>query len=346
MLLLLSNFATDAIAQSFNRVNLNRERSQQQGSSTKVEKSGDQTDTPNDEANQPPSKFDGKTAYKYLKKVCDIGPRISGSQGMKLQQEFIQKHFESLGAGVYPQNFKVRHPANGSAVQLTNMLVRWHPDRKTRLLICCHYDTRPFADRDPVNPRGAFIGANDGGSGVALLCELGNHMGTLDGNIGVDFVFFDAEEFVYIARRDPMFVGSTHFAEEYRAGRVQAKYIAGVLVDMVADKNLQIYYEKNSIKKAPIVTREIWEIARRLGIKEFVPKGRHLIRDDHLPLNRIARIPVCDIIDFDFPVDGNSFWHTQNDILKNCSADSLEKVGIVVLTWIREVQHNKRWQKR
>ena len=343
MLLAIAIFVSEVNGQSSNREPQNRQPSAEQGSGL-TEGSSDAGESRKPAQDQPLSKFDGQTAFKFLKKVCDIGPRVSGSQGMKLQQDLIQKHFEDLGAGVYPQEFKVRHPNNGSIVQLKNMLIRWHPDRDKRLLICCHYDTRPFADRDPVNPRGTFIGANDGGSGVGLLCELGNHMTELDGNIGVDFVFFDAEEFVFVNRRDQMFVGSTHFAQEFRAKRVKANYIAGVLVDMVADKNLQIYYEKNSIKKAPIVTREIWGIAGRLGIKEFVPKSRHTIRDDHLPLNQIARIPVCDIIDFDFPVSGNSYWHTQKDIAKNCSADSLEKVGTVVLTWIREVQHNKRWQ--
>jgi len=135
-----------------------------------------------------------------------------------------------------------------------------------------------------------------------------------------------------------MFLGSYHFAREYAAGRVRAKYAAGILVDMIADKELQLYYEGNSLRKAPRVTREIWGIAGQLGIKEFVPKRRHQIKDDHLPLNDIARIPVCDIIDFDFPVDGNGYWHTRQDVIGNCSADSLGKVGTVVLAWLRERQ--------
>ena len=166
-------------------------------------------------------------------------------------------------------------------------------------------------------------------------------MSRLDGKYGVDFLFFDAEEFVFVNRRDPMFLGSTYFAREYAAGRVNAKYTAGVLVDMVADKNLQIYYEGNSLRRAPRVTRDLWAIAARLGIKEFVPKRRHNIRDDHLPLNQIARIPVCDIIDFDYPIDGNSYWHTEKDIVSNCSADSLGKVGRVVLEWLREMQQRQ-----
>ena len=292
-------------------------------------------------AMNPESEFDANASFKYLKAICEIGPRMSTSPGMDRQQQFIKSHFANLDCAVYYQPFKVYHPLDSREVELKNMLVRFHPDREPRLLICCHYDTRPFPDRDPVNPRGRFIGANDGGSGVALLCELGKHIADMNGKFGVDFVFFDGEEFVYVHRRDPMFLGSTHFAKEYAAGRVRAKYVAGVLVDMVADKNLELYYEGNSLNKAPRVTRDLWSIAGRLGISEFVPKRRHKIRDDHLPLNQIARIPVCDIIDFDFPIKGNSYWHTEKDTIENCSADSLGKVGTVVLAWLREMQTRK-----
>ncbi len=282
--------------------------------------------------------FDQAAAFDFLKQICEIGSRMSGSPGMIKQQQLIEEHFVTISGQVYYQNFNATHPVDQRQVEMKNMMVRWHPNRAQRLLICCHYDTRPFPDRDPVNPQGVFIGANDGGSGVALLSELGRHIADMEGNFGVDFVLFDGEEFVFVNRRDPMFLGSTHFAREYAAGRIQAKYTTGVLVDMVADRELQIYYEGNSLRKAPRVTRDLWEIAARLQIIEFVPQRRHTIRDDHLPLNDIARIPVCDIIDFDFPRAGNSYWHTQQDVLANCSADSLGKVGQVVLQWLREMQ--------
>lgn len=285
-----------------------------------------------------PTSFDQNAAFEFLRQICEIGPRVSGTSGMQQQQQLLIKHFQQTGGKAYYQKFNVTHPLNGRSVELKNMMIRWHPERQQRLLICCHYDTRPWPDRDPHNPRGVFIGANDGGSGVALLCELGKHMSDLPGKYGVDFLFFDGEEFVYVNRRDPMFLGSTHFSREYAAGRIDAKYLAGVLVDMVADKNLELYYEGNSLKRAPRVTRSLWEIADRLGVEEFIAKRRHTIRDDHLPLNQIARIPVCDIIDFDFPVQGNSYWHTEQDVIENCSAESLGKVGRVVLQWIREMQ--------
>ena len=288
-----------------------------------------------------PSQFDADKAFAHLRAVCDFGPRVSASPGMRKQQKYIKKHFESIeGAKFYTQPFRVLSPYTGKYVQLDNIIIQFHPERKKRLLVCCHHDTRPFPDSDPVNPRGVFIGANDGGSGVGLLCELGRHMQSLDGNFGVDLVFFDGEEFVIHRPRDRMFLGSTYFAQQYAAGKLKWKYQFGLLVDMVADKDLQIYLEGNSLGYADGLTRSVWTVAKDLGVKEFIPQQRHQIRDDHLPLNEIARIQTVDIIDFDYPnpTQGNSYWHTQKDSVENCSAESLGKVGSVVLEWLRQVQ--------
>ena len=291
-------------------------------------------------AAQESSQFQAERAFGYLKSVCEIGPRISGQPGMFKQQEALKKHFEDLDAKVAFQRFNVKDPLGNGRVNLANLIVRWHPDREKRILLCCHYDTRPFPDSDRTNPRGRFIGANDGGSGVALLAELGHHVGTLEGDYGVDFVFFDGEEFVYDRRRDAMFLGSTWFAQQYADNKFDVRYEFGILVDMIGDKDLQIYYEGNSLGYARRLTRSIWGVAKDLGVREFVPKKRHQIKDDHLPLNSIAKIETCDIIDFDFPNPqlGNVYWHTQQDVIENCSADSLEKVGRVVLEWLRRLQ--------
>ena len=292
------------------------------------------------QAAQEPTQFDAQRAFEHLKSICEIGPRVSASKGMKKQRDYLKEHFEELGGKFYTQPFRVRSPYNGKLVQLDNIIIQFHPERKKRLLICCHHDTRPFPDSDRFNPRGVFIGANDGASGVGLLCELGRHMQDLDGKFGVDFVFFDGEEFVIQRPRDQMFLGSTYFAQEYAAGKLKVNYSYGILVDMVADKDLQIYLEGNSLGYADGLTRSVWTVAKDLGVKEFIPKQRHHIRDDHLPLNSIARIQTVDIIDFDYPntVRGNSYWHTEQDTVENCSAESLGKVGSVVLEWLRRIQ--------
>jgi hypothetical protein len=288
--------------------------------------------------------FDADAAFEFLRQVAEMGPRVSASEVMRRQIRFLIDHFQNLNAQVYEQHFDALDPSSGRIVKLTNLVVRWHPDRKKRLLFCCHYDTRPFPDRDNVDPRGLFLGVNDGGSAVAVLCELGKFMNDLDGKYGIDFVFFDGEEFVYLANRDPMFLGSTFFAQQYINRTQKWKYDFGILLDMVGDADLQLYMEGNSLKYTPRLVRSIWSVAKDLGINEFIPEKKHLIRDDHLPLNEIGKIPTCNIIDFDYPNPqvGNVYWHTRNDLLENCSAESLGKVGRVVLAWTRQMQDLNR----
>lgn len=283
-----------------------------------------------------PPRPDARRAFRYLNQICDLGSRTSGTDGMLRQQELLDEHFTELGGDVKYQSFDTVHPVSGAPVRLANMIVSWHPDATERVLVACHYDTRPYPDRDPLpaNRTRPFIGANDGASGVALLMELGHHIPQIDPTFGVDFIFFDAEELVYEVTGGKYFIGSEHFATEYRNNPPEYRYVCGVLVDMVGDKDLQLFQEKNSLAYAPEVTRSIWAVAARLRVREFIPRRKHEVRDDHLPLNQIAGIPTCDIIDFDFP-----HWHTRNDIPAACSGESLVKVGRVLLTWLTEVPH-------
>ncbi len=284
--------------------------------------------------------FDGEAAYATLKAVVALGPRITGSEAMAKQQAMLQTHFESLGGTVWFHTFPINHPLSGRKITVKNMIVTWHPERRERIMLCAHYDTRPQADKDPKFPKGKFHGANDNASGVGLLFELGRHMPAIEAEFGVDFVFFDAEEFVFDAKRDPLLVGSTGFANSYAATDPKARkfsYQCAVLVDMIGDAHLDLYWEKNSVQAAEDIVREIWSVAAELQVVEFRPEIRHEIRDDHLPLINIAKIPSVDIIDFDFPTinSKNEYWHTQKDIPENCSADSLFKVGSVLLEWIK-----------
>jgi hypothetical protein len=287
--------------------------------------------------------FDGQRAFAHLEAICAIGPRISATQGMYRQQEYLRAHFERLGGKVALQEFEVRHPENGAKVTLANMIVQWHPEKKERILLCCHYDTRPYpdSDPDPRQRRGTFLGANDGASGVALLCELAEHMPKLRCRYGVDFVLFDAEEFIFDPDRDPFFLGSEHFSRRYVAEPPSYRYKYGVLVDMIGDKDLQIFRESFSMSRPQTraLVNEIWSVGRSLGVVEFIPQTRHEVRDDHLPLINIAGIPTIDIIDFDYPRRGApSYWHTTQDVPENCSALSLAKVGWVLLEWLKRVK--------
>jgi glutaminyl-peptide cyclotransferase len=276
--------------------------------------------------------FNGQRAYEYLNDLCILGPRPSDSPGMATQQRMLSDHFKKLGGQVSLQTFRARHPMTGKGVPMANMIVSWHPQRRERILLCAHYDTRPFPDRDPENPRGIFLGANDGASGTALLMELAHAMGDLKGALGIDFVLFDGEEFVF-QERDPYFLGSEHFAAEYAHGGHRPRYRAAVLLDMVGDADLQVWPARFSISHAdtrPLV-EQIWGTARRLGVREFDINKTVDVLDDHMKLHDIGGIPSCDLIDFNYPA-----WHTQLDAPDRCSALSLAKVGWVVHEWLKQ----------
>ncbi len=293
---------------------------------------------------KPTNPLDAQRAYGYLLEICAIGPRPSGSPGMEKQQAFLEEYFRKLGGKVSLQRFRAEHPKGGE-VAMANILVEWHPERKERILLCAHYDTRPHADRDidPAKRReGAFIGANDGASGVAVLMELAHLMPKLEGPLGVDFLLVDGEELVYTEGQDPYFLGSIWFARQYAKNPPSHKYRWGVVLDMVGDANLSIYQERHSAtwsETRPLV-KSIWGTAARLGVKEFIPRVGYVVQDDHVPLRNTAKIPTIDLIDF-ADAGGTTppgYWHTTQDTPQRCSGSSLAKVGWVVYEWLKSEQ--------
>jgi hypothetical protein len=287
-------------------------------------------------------------AFAYLKQICDLGPRVTGSRAMDAQQKLVSEHFQKLGGQVRLQRFRIRHPQTGASVPVANLIVHWHPDKTDRILLCAHYDTRPQPDNPEVPPRErgqVFLGANDGASGVALLMELAHLMPSLKSRYGVDFILVDAEEFVFPRTRQRYFVGSQYFAQDYANNRPPYRYRKAAVLDMIGDRQLQIYQDRNSIwwRDTRPVTKEIWATAKRLGVDEFIarthPRMTQPIQDDHLMLHNVGKIPTCEIIDYDYPkFPVNRYWHTDQDTPDKCSGQSLAKVGWVMYEWLRTAE--------
>jgi hypothetical protein len=281
--------------------------------------------------------FNGKQAYEYLKKLCEIGPRPSGSKGMESQQKLLEEHFKKLGGQVEYQRFEAKHPEDGSPVPMANMIVHWHPEAKERILLCAHYDTLPYPMEDAENPRGTFVGANDNAGGVAILMQLAEEIPKNKYRYGIDIVLFDGEEFIF-AQGQRLFWGSEHFARQYRDQPPGYRYRWGVLLDMISAKDLQIYQERNGMSwrdTQPLV-REIWKVAERLEVKEFIPRQqwqKGWINDDHIPLHNIGKISCIDVIDMNYPP-----WHTEDDTPEKCSPLSMAKVGWVISAWLKEAK--------
>ena len=288
-----------------------------------------------------PAPIDGARAYNYLKEICELGSRPAGSEANARERAVLTKHFQAKGAKVVEQPFTATDPRSGARVSMANLVASWHPERKDRVLLGVHYDTRPFPDeeRDPAKRSIPFIGANDPASGMALLMEIANHMEKLVTPWGVDLVLFDGEELVY-GREGEYFLGSKEFARVYQVGMesrtLPYRYAAGIVLDLIGGRNLKLPQEENSVNLAPGLVREIWTVARGLKATAFRSQVGQAVLDDHMPLNN-AGIPTIDIIDFEYP-----HWHKSSDTPDKCSAASLEQVGRVVTAWLAQPRRKTR----
>jgi hypothetical protein len=278
--------------------------------------------------------FDGEKALAYVSAICELGPRVSGSEAMAKQQEMVQRHFEKNGATVTFQKFEGKQPSQDKPVPMANLIASWHPERKTHVMICGHYDTRPIADqetnvRDWTKP---FASANDGASSVAFLMELSNHVKDLKSEVGIDFVLFDGEEWIHDKNRDKYFLGSDYFAATYLKTRDRPKYTGAILLDLFAGKGAVYRVEENSRVQAGELVEDLWKLAADLGVKSFKWEQGPNVLDDHIALNR-AGIPTVDVIDFDY-----EYWHRLADTPDKVSAVSMANVAKVLMAWIEKAK--------
>jgi hypothetical protein len=258
--------------------------------------------------------FNGQKAYEQARAQVDLGPRPTGSEAGWATGDYILERLKELGWDTEEQDFTY----NG--VKARNIIAR--AGQGPVVVVGAHYDTRPRADQDPVNPEAPILGANDGASGVAVLLELARVLDREALRAEVWLAFFDAEDRGRLEGW-PFSVGAAYMAEH-----LDVKPEAVIVLDMVGDRNQQFYYEKNS---DPALSKTLWDIADRLGYgDQFIPVPKWPIVDDHIPFIEQG-IPAVDVIDFDYPP-----WHTTGDTLDKISADSLERVGRVVEAYLEE----------
>lgn len=217
---------------------------------------------------------------------------------------------------------------------MTNLIVSFYPDFPRRVILCCHYDTRPIADQepDPRKWREPFVSANDGGSGVAFLMEMAHHVKALKPKVGVDFVIFDGEEYIFDRNRDKYFLGSQHFAQKWKKKKDRPDYHGAVLLDMIAGKKARFPLEGYSFYRAAPLCRELWGIAREQECAAFLPQVADHVQDDHLALLEVG-IPAIDIIDFSY-----AHWHRLSDTPENCEPEGMEQVARVLSVWLQRVK--------
>jgi glutaminyl-peptide cyclotransferase len=242
-----------------------------------------------------------------------MGDRSPGTAGHSAIQAWIEDQLNMAGWSLGTQSFDYR------GVTLTNVVGRSSTSGTPYFIVGAHYDTRPVADQSAEPNPGPVPGADDGASGVAVLLGLADVLPQGPGGCRVDLAFFDGEDSGRLNGWD-WIVGSTYMAQ-HLAQRPDGV----VVVDMVGDSDLQLYYERNS---DPALSQAIWRAGNQLGYGAFIPRLKYSMIDDHTPfLNQ--GLPAVDIIDFDYP-----YWHTPEDTLDKISADSLEAVGRTLQSWL------------
>jgi len=276
------------------------------------------------------SKKYSRIIWNYLETLCAFGPRNPGSEGYRETLNLIRKVGEKYADQVVEQPFLVRTSSEGTQA-MTNLELRFQGTQGgAPILIGAHFDTRPFADEDPdpANWLKPILGANDGGSGTAILLGLAQYLSQHPVARPVHLVFFDGEDFG--AKGSGLnLLGSTYYAQQL-AKQERVPYWV-LVIDMVGDKDLQIFKETHSLKGSSSFLDKIYRVARDQGVGALKEETKYTIFDDHYPFHRMG-IPSTVLIDFDYP-----YWHTLQDTLDKCSIESMISIFSVVVKTIEDL---------
>ena len=282
--------------------------------------------------------FSPDSAYVYVQRQVNFGARVPNTKAHEECAAFLSATLARFGAQVTEQR-AVLTAFDGTPLNAVNIIGSFQPEKKTRVLLFAHWDSRPWADHDPdiQNYHTPVMGANDGASGVGVLLEIARQLSQNQPNVGVDIIFFDAEDYgapenAVTNMQHSWCLGSQYWAQNPHIINYRAKY--GILLDMVGAPGATFYREQISEYFAANIVNKVWSQAQSLGFGNyFINQKGGTITDDHLYINRIAGIPSIDIIQYD-PHSSTGFghyWHTVNDTMDNIDKNTLHVVGTTVL---------------
>ena len=290
-------------------------------------------------------KFNADSAFASIEAQCAFGPRVPNSAAHKACGDYIAARFRALGLTVTEQAADLR-AWDGQVLRSRNIIAAYRPELADRILLCAHWESRPWADADPdsANHRKPVMAANDGASGVAVMLEVARLLGELNPAFGVDFICFDAEDYgvPYWGESQAegdgsdWCLGSQYWAAHPHVPGYQARF--GILLDMVGGADARFCYEGFSLRYARDVVVRVWDAAQRAGAAGlFVQAEGGYAQDDHLPVNEVAGIPCIDIIPC---IEGEhtfgATWHTVNDTPEHISRQTLRGVGQTLVQFLYE----------
>ena len=277
--------------------------------------------------------FSADSALLYCQQQCDFGPRTMNSEAHERCAQWIADKFRQFGMQVSLQQATLTG-YDGTPLEATNIIASYRPEQKERIMLCAHWDSRPWADNDPdeANHKKPVLAANDGASGVAVMLEIAR---LLDSEIGIDFVCFDAEDWGVPQWADykgndgdTWALGAQYWSTHHHDGH---KPRFGILLDMVGGQGARFYQESVSLYYAPEIVRRVWAAAETVGFGSYFPNEEGgQVTDDHVPVNQKAGIPCIDIIPHYPDYAQSSFgptWHTVKDDMEHLDKNTLQAVG-------------------
>lgn len=287
---------------------------------------------------KPYPSFSPDSAYAFIQKQVDFGPRVPMTPAHQETKEWIISKFESYGLNVSTQDFEAK-TYDKLTWNLSNIIASYNPEAKKRIMLSAHWDSRRFADKDSQDMDQPIDGANDGASGVGVLLEIARaiHSQELKPEVGIDFILFDGEDDGELDQGPHLnngeiwwCLGSQYWSENKHIPNYTAYY--GILLDMVGAKGAHFYWEGYSKKYASGILRKVWENAAKIGHSDFfVTRETAEILDDHVFVNAKAGIPMVDILDFSPDYGFGHYHHTHSDNMELIDRRTLQAVGETVL---------------
>ena len=291
------------------------------------------------------SVFNADSAYAFIGQQVAFGPRVPNSEAHKKCGIFLIDKMQQFCDTVFIQNVLLK-AYNNEKLQAKNIIGVFNPEIRKRILLFAHWDSRPYSDQDidERNYNKPIDGADDGASGVGVLLEVARQIKLKDINIGIDVIFFDAEDygvpnFIESKLADTYCLGSQYWSQNPHVANYKAEF--GILLDMVGSENAKFYKELYSVQNASNIVDLVWNTAQNKGFdKYFINENIGAITDDHLYVMKGRNIPCIDIISCD-PTTHHGFgfyWHTQQDNMNNISNETLNAVGQVIMEIIYTIE--------
>lgn len=281
--------------------------------------------------------FSADSAYSYLAKQVEFGPRVPNSEAHAKTADWLVGELSRHGAKVSEQKVDLK-AFDGTTLHARNIFGQINPEVPSRILLLAHYDCRPWADQDadPAKRKTPVDGANDGASGVAVILEAARQLKAANSPLGIDFLFVDAEDWGTDGDDESWAMGTRYFAENPPVTGYAPDM--AVLLDMVGGKDAVFPREYFSQQNAPIVNDAFWKAAKEAGYADRFPDTMGgVITDDHVELIK-AGIPAIDIIDYRVNSGFNPTWHTSADNLDNISKETLDAVGKSLMQFLSSYQ--------